>query len=179
MTLNELAAATGLTASDLIGIWDAEASGSTEPTQKLTAQQLANAVKGLANLVGTAELAAKQDRLTFDSTPTTGSTNPVTSGGIANAISSAVSPGNRANSAISRLDATDITTFADTVEVGKIQFFRNRSQQPTSSWNYSPGIILRETTMETVVVLFGLRVNSIAMLRKDGGTWASTWAIIS
>lgn len=77
MTLNELSAATGLTASDLIAIWDAEASGSTEPTQKLTAQQLAAAVKALANLIGTSDM---------DSTPTTGSTNPVTSGGVANAI---------------------------------------------------------------------------------------------
>lgn len=77
MTLEELAAATGLTANDLLGIWDTEASGSTEPTQKITAQQLAAAVKVLANLQGA---------LTFDSTPTTGSTNPVTSGGVATAI---------------------------------------------------------------------------------------------
>lgn len=58
MTLAELAAATGLTANDLIGIWDAEASGSTEPTQKLTAQQLAAAVKVLASLVNTTEMNA-------------------------------------------------------------------------------------------------------------------------
>ena len=93
MTLNELAAATGLTASDLIGIWDAEASGSTEPTQKLTAQQLAAAVKVLADLVGTAELAEKQDKLTFDTTPTTGSNNPVTSGGVADAITQSTASG--------------------------------------------------------------------------------------
>lgn len=77
MTIEELAAATGLTANDLLGIWDTEASGSTEPTQKITAQQLAAAVKVLANLQGA---------LTFDTTPTTGSTNPVTSGGVAAAI---------------------------------------------------------------------------------------------
>lgn len=77
MTLEELAAATGLTANDLIGIWDAEASGSTEPTQKLTAQQLAAAVKGLANLIGASDL---------DSVPTQGSNNAVKSGGVYTAI---------------------------------------------------------------------------------------------
>ena len=56
MTLAELAAATGLTKNDLIGIWDAEASGSTEPTQKLTAEQLAAAVKTLAGLFGAEDL---------------------------------------------------------------------------------------------------------------------------
>lgn len=81
MTLEELAAATGLTANDLLGIWDTEASGSTEPTQKITAQQLAAAVKVLADLQGA---------LTFDSVPTTGSTNPVTSGGIKTAIATAI-----------------------------------------------------------------------------------------
>lgn len=84
MTLEELAAATGLTANDLIGIWDAEASGSTEPTQKLTAQQLAAAVKGLANLIGTSDL---------DSVPTQGSTNAVKSGGVYNAIAQSTATG--------------------------------------------------------------------------------------
>lgn len=77
MTIEELLAATGLTANDLVPIWDAEAASSVEPTQKITAAQFAAAVKTLANLQG---------KLTFDTTPTTGSTNPVTSGGVANAI---------------------------------------------------------------------------------------------
>lgn len=77
MTIEELLAATGLTANDLVPIYDAEAAQSVEPTQKITAAQFAAAVKTLANLQG---------KLTFDSTPTTGSTNPVTSGGVANAI---------------------------------------------------------------------------------------------
>lgn len=40
------------------------------------------------NTTVAAELAAKQNSLTFDSTPTNGSTNPVTSGGIYSALSS-------------------------------------------------------------------------------------------
>lgn len=95
------------------------------------------------------------------------------------AIQQSTAKGDTAFDAITRSDATDITTFADTVEAGKIQFFRNRASEPTSAWNYSPGIVLRPTSSQTVVVLFGLRVNSIAMLRKDGGTWASDWTIIS
>lgn len=49
MTIDELIAATGLTANDEIPIWDAEATG--EPTKKITAQQLAAAIVALANLV--------------------------------------------------------------------------------------------------------------------------------
>lgn len=79
MTIDELNALTALTAGDEIPVWDAEASG--EPTKKITAQNMANSVKTLANLQGT---------LTFDTTPTTGSTNPVTSGGIKTAIENAL-----------------------------------------------------------------------------------------
>ena len=50
MTIDELIAATGLTANDEIPIWDAEATG--EPTKKITAQNLAASVKALAGLVG-------------------------------------------------------------------------------------------------------------------------------
>ena len=49
MTIDELIAATGLTANDEIPIWDAEATG--EPTKKITAQQLATAIVALASLV--------------------------------------------------------------------------------------------------------------------------------
>ena len=45
-----------------------------------------NAVTSLQSTV-----AGKQDKLTFDSTPTSGSNNPVTSGGIYNAINGFVS----------------------------------------------------------------------------------------
>lgn len=55
MTIDELLAAAGLTANDEIPIWDAEATG--EPTKKITAQNLANAVKSLASLIGTADIA--------------------------------------------------------------------------------------------------------------------------
>jgi len=49
MTIDELIAATGLTANDEIPIWDAEATGG--PTKKITAQQLATAIVALASLV--------------------------------------------------------------------------------------------------------------------------------
>ena len=58
MTIAELLAATGLTANDLVPIWDAEAAQkqNVEPTQKVTAAQLAAAVKVLASLVNTTEM---------------------------------------------------------------------------------------------------------------------------
>jgi len=56
MTIKELLAATGLTANDLMPIWDAEAASNVEPTQKITAQQLAAAVKSLAGLPSTTEM---------------------------------------------------------------------------------------------------------------------------
>ena len=76
MTIDGLNPLTTLTAGDELPVWDAEASAE-EPTKKITAQNMANSVKTLANLQGS---------LTFDTTPTTGSTNPVTSGGVADAI---------------------------------------------------------------------------------------------
>lgn len=83
MTIDELNALTALTVGDEIPVWDAEASGE-EPTKKITAQNMANSVKTLADLQGT---------LTFDTTPTTGSTNPVTSGGVADAITQSTASG--------------------------------------------------------------------------------------
>lgn len=87
-TIDGLNAVTSLTAQDEVPVWDKEASG--EPTKKITAQNMASSVKTLGSLVNTGEmntaLAGKQNTLTFDTTPTTGSTNPVTSGGIADAI---------------------------------------------------------------------------------------------
>lgn len=77
MTINELLALNNLTANDQIPVWDAEATGSTEPTAKITAQNFANAVKSLASLIGTADL---------DATPTQSSTKAVQSGGVYTAI---------------------------------------------------------------------------------------------
>lgn len=58
MTIEELLAATGLTENDLVPIYDAEAAQNVEPTQKVTATQLAAAVKVLASLVNTTEMAS-------------------------------------------------------------------------------------------------------------------------
>lgn len=89
MTIDGLNALTTLTAGDELPVWDVEASAE-EPTKKITAQNMAASVKTLGSLVNTNEmnsaLAGKQNTLTFDTTPTTGSMNPVTSGGIADAI---------------------------------------------------------------------------------------------
>lgn len=77
MTINELLALNNLTANDQIPVWDAEATGSTEPTAKITAQNFANAVKSLASLIGIGDM---------DATPTQGSTKAVQSGGVYTAI---------------------------------------------------------------------------------------------
>lgn len=81
MTIAELLAATGLTANDLVPIWDAEAAQNVEPTQKVTAAQLAAAVKVLASLVNTTEMnAAIQQSTAFTETQlgATGYTEQVT-----------------------------------------------------------------------------------------------------
>jgi hypothetical protein len=61
MTIHELLALTGLTGSDEIPVWDAEASG--EPTKKITAQNFAAAIKTLASLLGTGDVV---NNLTID-----------------------------------------------------------------------------------------------------------------
>lgn len=63
MTIHELLALTGLTGSDEIPVWDAEASG--EPTKKITAQNFAAAIKTLASLLGTGDVV---NDLTIDDT---------------------------------------------------------------------------------------------------------------
>lgn len=163
MTLEELAAATGLTANDLIGIWDAEASGSTEPTQKLTAQQLAAAVKGLANLIGASDL---------DSVPTQGSNNAVKSGGVYNAIAQSTAFANRVDCSVS------METFAETVPAGTFQYFRMRYAEPSSAWNYSPGFVFAPSSTEKIVVMFNREGDAIAMKAKYGNSW-SNWKSVS
>lgn len=54
MTIDQLLAAIGLTANDEIPLWDAEESG--EPTKKITAQNLAAAVKLLASLLAKSDV---------------------------------------------------------------------------------------------------------------------------
>lgn len=54
MTIDQLLAAVGLTANDEIPLWDAEESG--EPTKKITAQNLAAAVKLLASLLAKSDV---------------------------------------------------------------------------------------------------------------------------
>ena len=53
------------------------------------------------------ELEKKQDTLTFDSTPTTGSTNPVTSGGVAAALEGKAPLSDTAVGSFIKADATD------------------------------------------------------------------------
>lgn len=72
MQIKDLPSSSTLAASDVLA-----KDTSSGTTQKITAAQFAADVKVLADLQG---------KLTFDSTPTAGSTNPVTSAGIATAI---------------------------------------------------------------------------------------------
>lgn len=71
--INQLAEKTTLNSTDVIAV-DAGAGGNTN---KMTGANLAGQLKTLGNY---------QDKLTFDSTPTAGSTNPVTSGGVKTAL---------------------------------------------------------------------------------------------
>lgn len=56
MTIDGLNTVSALTAQDEVPVWDKEASG--EPTRKITAQNMANSVKSLANLPNTTEMNA-------------------------------------------------------------------------------------------------------------------------
>lgn len=71
--INQLAEKTTLNSTDVIAV-DAGAGGNTN---KMTGANLAGQLKTLGNY---------QDKLTFDSTPTASSTNPVTSGGVKTAL---------------------------------------------------------------------------------------------
>lgn len=82
MTINELAALAGLTANDQIPAWDAEAAANGR-TKKISAQNLANAIKALASLIATSDL---------DSTPTQNSTKAVQSGGVYTAVQQSIAP---------------------------------------------------------------------------------------
>lgn len=71
--INQLAEKTTLNSTDVIAV-DAGAGGNTN---KMTGANLARQLKTLGNY---------QEKLTFDSAPTAGSTNPVTSGGVKTAL---------------------------------------------------------------------------------------------
>lgn len=56
MTIDGLNTVSALTAQDKVPVWDNESSG--EPTRNITAQNMANSVKTLGNLVNTTEMNA-------------------------------------------------------------------------------------------------------------------------
>lgn len=77
-TIDQLNAATAITANDEIAIYDAEA-GAAEPTKKVTGSNLASSIKTLGSLLGTSDvvndltstatdkpLSAKQGKLIYD-----------------------------------------------------------------------------------------------------------------
>lgn len=85
--INRLTPTTTLSANSVIAM-DAESGGATN---KVTIQTLAAGLRSFGDYATQAQLAAKQDVLTFDDAPEEDSDNPVTSGGIYNAIGSAMS----------------------------------------------------------------------------------------
>lgn len=88
-----------------------------------------------------AAIATKQDTLTFDSTPTANSTNPVTSGGIKAAIDSAI--GGVPNA----LKQVDLTTYQGTTN-GEIVQHRG-----TTTANYTDGYVYQYTAGEVVATI--------------------------
>lgn len=125
-TIDGLNSVTSLTSQDKVPVWDAEASG--EPTKKITAQNMAASVKTLGSLVNTTEmnnaLAGKQNTLTFDTTPTTGSINPVTSGGIAAAIAQSTAAFNNAYTLVSPSEASTTAATFNTYGSRKLSDYR-------------------------------------------------------
>ena len=85
--INQLTPTTIVTTDSVIAV-DAANGG---VTNKLTINTLAGGLRVIGNYATQTQLAAKQDVLTFDDAPEEDSDNPVTSGGIYNAIGSAMS----------------------------------------------------------------------------------------
>lgn len=73
MTIDELLAASGLTANDEIPIWDAEATG--EPTKKIVAQNLAAGIGVLGGFASESELSEFAPKSDLTSIIATGTTN--------------------------------------------------------------------------------------------------------
>lgn len=127
MTIDDLNALAALTAADEVPVWDKEESG--EPTKKITASNLAASVKSIGSLIGTGDL---------DSTPTQGSTNPVTSGGVYTAIqqSTAYSEGNIDTSAYTSNQSTLIAKarkYGKHVWIDLRMVFTNSVKLPTNT----------------------------------------------
>lgn len=80
--INQLTPTTTLSANSVIAM-DAESGGATN---KVTIQTLASGLRSFGNYATQTDLNRKQDVLTFDDSPKNDSNNPVTSGGIYNAI---------------------------------------------------------------------------------------------
>lgn len=84
--INQLTPTTVVTTDSVIAV-DAANGG---VTNKLTINTLAGGLRVIGNYASQAQLAAKQDVLTFDDAPEEDSDNPVTSGGIFNALGTAM-----------------------------------------------------------------------------------------
>lgn len=144
--INQLAEKTTLNSTDVIAV-DAGAGGNTN---KMTGANLAGQLKTLGNYqekltfdsaptAGSTNpvtsggvktaLDGKQNTLTFDTTPTAGSTNPVTSGGVANAIQQSTA------SAVNDLFYSDTAkaTNEARLQYNGLKFFKPRSAY-ASGW---------------------------------------------
>lgn len=76
---------------------------------------------------------------------------------------------------------TSITAYADTLVVGCMQLIRIATNDVAtvdvpSGYQYSGGIIYRETSTESVIVLYRANADGVAIRRKYNGAWAS-WVI--
>lgn len=137
------------------------------------------------NVTGTTKLAASVRTQAETDTLLGGtSVSDIGDGTITGALSALSGRITDVSSEILRTDSTGtgasgFTAFADTVTTGHMQYFRMRNGVPSSTWNYSPGFILRMTQSETVVVMFGYNVDGIALLRKKSGVWDSAWKTIA
>jgi hypothetical protein len=64
-------------------------------------------------------------------------------------------------------------TFADTVATGRLQYFRMRYGEPSSSWNYSTGFVFAPSSSEKIVVMFSREGDGIIMKSKWNGEWTN------
>lgn len=131
--INQLTPTTIVTTDSVIAV-DAANGG---VTNKLTINTLAGGLRVIGNYATQTQLAAKQDVLTFDDAPEEDSENPVTSGGIYNAIGSAMSnvyTKAETDNAIAQRTATNDPALLTSFDASKRIVFTPTSGQSQASY---------------------------------------------
>lgn len=106
-----------------------------------TSGEISRSGKTITDLLNA--IAAKQDALTFDSTPTTGSTNPVTSGGVFSELAKK----------LSKVEVTDLDDLSEITDSGLYGLCLNTSGAHTTSFEYFLMLVERSIPLITYTLI--------------------------